>query len=1173
MYKFSNAQSPRFRLVILLGCLCLILSLSPKLPRTLAQSGDEAEIRGVVERFLAALQKKDMETLKALWSEKAQDGAGTKPNSPPAFEGIGGVDVSSLSINRIGLSAVEATAWVSVKVVAGDPKTARSDAAPGLANLTIHLAKEAGAWKIAQYGSSEEELAGEIALAKTDEEREALIEQNKHLVTVQLDKALLTMGQRLVSQGGYARALELYEITGKIAEQIKDTLGIADLSRCIGNIGLLQGRYPEALARYQESLGLYEQIGNKDGIARVLNNIGLIHRIQGNNAEALEFYKKSLDVDTEIGNKEGISRAFGNIAVLQSAEGSYALALESFEKSLRISEEIGDKQTIATTLLAIGELHYRQADYIEALSYYQKSLKISEDLGISAKIADALHSIGLVMGNQGDYSGAVEQFQKSLRISEMLGDKANIAAALNNIAVQRKRQGNYSQALQYYERALRIDEELGRKSDVAGILINVGALLETEGSYAQALKYFERSMTLAGEAGDRGDVGEVLLDIAQLQREQGNFTDARESYQKGLKVAEEIGNKRSISDAIDGLGATELATANYASALAYLQRSLSGREEVGDKEGIAQTLGHIGEVYTSRGSYAEAVESEERAAALARQIRAPETLVRALATAAKAYRATGKPDQARRALVEAITTVEEMRGLITGSEEERQGFLEREIAPYYAMAGLLIGQDSPLDAFAFAEQAKARALIDVLGSGRANLSKGLTAEEKDKEQGVHSRLVSLNAQIVKEKVRKDPDEKRVSDLTTQLEKARLEYDDFRTSLYAAHPELKIQRAEFQPISLAECGGLLPDLHSALLEFAVSDDQTYLFVLSKKNSSQGVPDLTVHKIDIKSKELTDLCNQFRGQLAQKGLGFHPLATKLYALLLGPAAAELKGKTNLVIVPDGALWDLPFQALQPTRDRYLIEDLAVSYAPSLTALREMSKRAHPSSAPSSGGVGLTTTLLAFGNPALGAETSSEIKEVFMDADLAPLPQAESQVHQLGRLYGSAQSKIYTGAEATEDRLKAEAPNARILHIAAHGIVNNASPLYSQLVLARGQGSEDDGLLEAWEVMNMDLKADLVVLAACDTARGRYGAGEGMIGLSWAFFVAGCPTTVVSQWSVEAESTSQLMVEFHRNLRSWLTKAEALRRAELKMLKGDIRYRRPYYWAPFVVIGTAN
>ena len=151
-------------------------------------------------------------------------------------------------------------------------------------------------------------------------------------------------------------------------------------------------------------------------------------------------------------------------------------------------------------------------------------------------------------------------------------------------------------------------------------------------------------------------------------------------------------------------------------------------------------------------------------------------------------------------------------------------------------------------------------------------------------------------------------------------------------------------------------------------------------------------------------------------------------------------------------------------------------------------------------------------------------------------------------------------------------------RVLHFATHGMLNNASPMYSHLVLAPGDKNED-GLLEAWEVMALDLKADLAVLSACETARGRYGAGEGMIGLTWALFVAGVPSTVVSQWKVESASTRDLMVNFHRSLSSPLgvgkpkaTKTEALRQAALKVMKNP-ETSHPFYWAGFVLVGDGG
>src|SRR5262249_1429904 len=167
----------------------------------------------------------------------------------------------------------------------------------------------------------------------------------------------------------------------------------------------------------------------------------------------------------------------------------------------------------------------------------------------------------------------------------------------------------------------------------------------------------------------------------------------------------------------------------------------------------------------------------------------------------------------------------------------------------------------------------------------------------------------------------------------------------------------------------------------------------------------------------------------------------------------------------------------------------------------------------------------------------------------------------------------SKIYIGAEAREERAKSESGSYRILHLATHGVLNNSSPMYSYLLLSQAEDDvNEDGILEAWEIMKLDLKADLAVLSACETARGRVRSGEGIIGLSWAFFVAGCPSTVVSQWSVDAESTTELLVRFHRNLLAPKNKAAALRQAELRLLRSR-DYSHPFYWAPFVVMGDSH
>jgi CHAT domain-containing protein len=215
-----------------------------------------------------------------------------------------------------------------------------------------------------------------------------------------------------------------------------------------------------------------------------------------------------------------------------------------------------------------------------------------------------------------------------------------------------------------------------------------------------------------------------------------------------------------------------------------------------------------------------------------------------------------------------------------------------------------------------------------------------------------------------------------------------------------------------------------------------------------------------------------------------------------------------------------------------------------------------------------------LLAFANPVIPGQVASRVQDVYRDVPLTPLPQTENEVREIAALYGSPNSRIYVGEDAREETVKSQAEAFDIIHFATHGMLDDHNALYSRLFFSPSADGKEDGLLEAREIMKLKLHADLAVLSACETARGRVGAGEGLIGMSWALFVAGCPNTVVSQWKVSSASTTELMIEFHRALRSGVsrTKADALRRAALRV-RSNPAYGHPFYWGAFVVIGRGE
>ncbi len=314
----------------------------------------------------------------------------------------------------------------------------------------------------------------------------------------------------------------------------------------------------------------------------------------------------------------------------------------------------------------------------------------------------------------------------------------------------------------------------------------------------------------------------------------------------------------------------------------------------------------------------------------------------------------------------------------------------------------------------------------------------------------------------------------------------------------------------------------------------------------------------------SETLAKKVEQFHQRLANRHPDFANIARELYASLIEPANDQLSIISTICIVPDGFLWNVPFQALMSTRNRYLIEDRALYYAPSLSVLSEMDRsRASQHKRP--------TSIIAFGNPVIGRDEQR-------NEELCPLPEAATEVTSIAKTLTAVNKKVLIGREASEQTFRVMAPTFTTIHLATHGVLDNRQPLYSHLLLTKTEGdSVNDGLLEAREIMNMNLQADLAVLSACETANGRISPGEGVIGMSWAFFVAGTRSMLVSQWKVNSSSTSKLMVNFYKELGSKLSaskpnKALALQEASMKLMK-DQRYGHPFYWASFVVVGNAN
>src|SRR5437588_1262116 len=613
------------------------------------------------------------------------------------------------------------------------------------------------------------------------------------------------------------------------------------------------------------------------------------------------------------------------------------------------------------------ELLYRKGNDGQAAMILNIVLTIARRDNSVLGMANALIGLGDVYAAQGDYRRAADNYQQIMKLAESLGNKEGIAVLSVRLGDIHYYQGNFPQALDYYQRSLNLYEKVGSTQDVAHPLLRMGDLYFAQNDNMRALEYYERSLKICEKTSDKGGATFLLNRIAEVYAAQDRYEEAEGFYRRSLKLQEELGMK-SIT---------------------------------------AITWNGIGSIRYRQGNYGEAARFSARAAELAKEGNAPEVLWKTLTSLGQAYRALNQVDRAQQSFDEAIAILEKMRGQLVGSERDQQLFFENKTVPYVEMVGLLIAQNKVTEAFHYAEMAKGRMLLDVLRHGRSDISKTMTAEERDREKQLQATVTALSSQQRKEISRPQPDKSRLAFIDAQLQKARLEYEAYETRIYAAHPDLRAGRGGSEPFSVNEAGGLINDSQTALLEYVVTQNRTYLFVLAKPNSTDPVR-LKVYPIEVSARELATRVADFRQRLAGNSADFKEPARSLYDLLLQPAQTELEGKTAICIVPSEGLWELPFQALLSRSNKYVLEDHALSYVSSLSVLREMKKKALAQRVTRLKGDsdGLLTKvsataspslpqLLAIGNPSLSGQSVARSRSTRSELSFDSLPQAEQEV----------------------------------------------------------------------------------------------------------------------------------------------------------------------------------
>jgi CHAT domain-containing protein/Tfp pilus assembly protein PilF len=809
-------------------------------------------------------------------------------------------------------------------------------------------------------------------------------------------------------------------------------------------------------------------------------------------------------------------------------QGEFEPTLTAARESVAVHEREQLPAGLAQAWNTIGNVHQGRGEYLQALECYEKSLALREPLGDRRGIGQSLNNIGMVHKGLGHFPEALDHFRRALAVFEEIGERRPAAIVADNIGVVHFHQGDYGPALTYTRRALDANEAAGNRYGIAKSFDTLGNIYRVQGAYPRALEAFRKALAIRQDINDRHSVAETTNNIGLVHFSQGDYAGAIQAFARALRLNAKIGDMSLSSEGLLNLGAAAWKRREYRRAEANLRAGLAIAEREGYDHLTAEIRHDLGEIALARGRLAAADDLFAQALALRERIKDQAGITSTLTAMASARLVANRVPEAltlgQRAVDTAATYGQPEllweAKTVVGTAQRRLGRVDdARTALIEAIEGVerlrrqVIGDPTRRAQFFEARLSPYHELI------------GLAA---DRRTGVEALEIAERA------------------------KARALVDLLRKGSFderaAAEPA-----GSATPFRLEDAARLVRDESIAVVEYVVGPARAYALTLTRERTGLTV---SVAGLPVGGRTLATLAERFRARVAARDLLYADDAKRLHTLLLQPLRRQLEGKRRLVIVPDGALWNVPFQALQDARGRFLIESMAVSYAPSLTAVREILRKPD---------VPDTLAVLAMGKEDF---TPAGVPPASMLAR-APLPDAGRQVRLIQGLYEPGRAAAYLGDDASEDRFKREAPRYPVLHLATHGVLDEASPLYSHVVLTPGSPRED-GLLEAWEIMRLTLDAEVVVLSACETGRGRIAPGEGVIGMMWALFAAGTRSMVVSQWQVESASTTRLMTAFHRGLAAGHgSKAELLRTASLELLR-SAEHAHPFYWAGFVLVG---
>ena len=838
--------------------------------------------------------------------------------------------------------------------------------------------------------------------------------------------------------------------------------------------------------------------------------------------EALQTWEQALQIYRDIGDLEGEGQALGMLGIAYFSLGDYHRAIDFHEQSLRIARELSNQQEEERTLGNLGIAYYGLGDYRRAINFHEQALVISQALANWSGQGRTLMNLGNVHNSLGDYRRAIDFYEQSLAISQALGDLAGEGRTIGNLGTAYQSLGDYRRAIHFYEQRLFIARLTLNRGGEGNALGNLGNTYIELGDYRRAIEFHEQGLLIAREIGNRNGEGSILGNLGNAYNSLGDYRQAIAFHEQHLAIAREIGDQNGESIALHNLGNSHSNLGDYQSAVALYEQSLAIDREIGSRDGEGSALGGLGFAHLRLRNYSRAIDFYEQSLVIAHELGILRSAGITLNNLGIVYLNTEQFALAEVVLDQAVDVWDALRDSDL-PDADKISLFETQRGSSRLLQRVLIAQGKVGPALAVAERGRGRAFAELL-------SQRLSTDE-----------AALN--------RAPPNLDTIQALAQQQQTTLVQYsliratDDDYTALYiwvvSPTSDITFRR---QPLDDADLTSLVTTARDAI---GVRGEGPLGPVFDHRATITA---------ELTPEGLAQLQARTEGNLRQ-----------LYDLLITPIADLLPADPEqpVVFMPQDELFLVPFAALKAPDGQYLIENHTILTSPSIQVFglaNDIARRRLS---------GVEGNALIVGNPTMPTVTFLSEGGSFQDVQLTPLPGAQREAEAIS---GFLQTPALLGSEATRAAVKQRMAGADVIHLATHGLLEYGDPRQTGTrdfpgAIALAPGGGENGLLTAAEILQMDLRADLAVLSACDTGRGRV-TGDGVVGLSRAFVAAGVPSIIVSLWAVDDQATADLMVAFYDHWQQSGDKAQALRQAMLTTMQ---QHPDPRLWSAFTLIGS--